>query len=98
MSPSNLSARQGVLLLQVGIALLLVTSLWGFVFPSLAAPRIGLSAHSLIALLAVLLLALGSAWTKVVLSPAALRVAFWLLLYSGLAIVAAYVLGAIWGA
>jgi (hydroxyamino)benzene mutase len=68
------------------------------VIPSFAAPRLGLSAHTLSALQSVLLLALGLAWTHLNLGDAASRVAFWLLVYSMFAILAAYVLGAFWGA
>jgi hydroxylaminobenzene mutase len=46
----------------------------------------------------VLLLALGLAWTRLSLGDIASRVAFWLLVYSTFAILAAYVLGAFWGA
>jgi (hydroxyamino)benzene mutase len=50
------------------------------------------------ALQSVLLLVLGLAWTRLDLGEVASRVAFWLLVYSTLAILAAYVLGAFWGA
>jgi hydroxylaminobenzene mutase len=91
-------ARQGQRLLQIGVGLLLFASFEGFVIPSFAAPRLGLSAHTLSALQSVLLLALGLAWTRLNLGDAASRVAFWLLVYSTFAILAAYVLGAFWGA
>jgi len=90
--------RQGDRLLQIGVALFLLTSFEGFVIPSLAAPRLGLSAHSLMALLGVLLIAMGLLWPKLLLGVATSRLAFWTLVYSSLAIVAAYLLGAIWGA
>src|SRR5262249_58337517 len=70
----------------------------GFVIPSFSASRLGLSAHTLGGLQSVLLLALGLAWTRLKLGDAALRAAFWLLVYSTFAILAAYVLGAYWGA
>jgi hydroxylaminobenzene mutase len=41
---------------------------------------------------------MGLLWPKLRLGIAASRFAFWLLIYSGFAIVAAYLLGAIWGA
>jgi hypothetical protein len=44
------------------------------------------------------LLALGLAWTRLSLSAVASRFAFWPLVYSTFAILAAYVLGAFWGA
>ena len=46
----------------------------------------------------MLLLALGLAWTRLNLGDVASRIAFWLLVYSTFAILAAYVLGAFWGA
>jgi hydroxylaminobenzene mutase len=91
-------SRQGHRLLQIGVGLFLLTSFEGFVIPSFAAPRLGLSAHSLMALLGVLLFAMGLVWPKLHLAIGASRFAFWLLIYSSLAIVAAYLLGAIWGA
>jgi hydroxylaminobenzene mutase len=76
----------------------LLTSLEGFAIPGFAAPRLGLSAHSLMALLGVLLIAVGLLWSSLHLGIGASRFAFWLLIYSSLAIVAAYLRGAIWGA
>ncbi|PBB20031.1 hypothetical protein CK219_08455 [Mesorhizobium sp. WSM4313] len=75
--------------MQIGVALLLFSSFEGFAIPYLAAPRLGLSAHTLSGLEAVLLLALGLLWERLSLSVAASRVAFWLLIYSALAILAA---------
>ena len=89
---------QGHRLLQIGVALFLLTSFEGFAIPALAAPRLGLSAHSLMALLGVLFIAMGLLWPKLSLGTAASRLAFWLFVYSGLAIIAAYLLGAIWAA
>ena len=94
----NTLPRQSQRLLQIGVGLLLFASFEGFVIPSLAAPRLGLSAHTLSALQSVLLLALGLVWTRLNLGEFASRVAFWLLVYSTFAILAAYVLGAFWGA
>ena len=94
----NTLGRQSQRLLQIGVGLLLFASFEGFVIPYLAAPRVGLSAHTLSALQSVLLLALGLAWTRLNLGDVASRLAFWLLVYSTLAILAAYVLGAFWGA
>jgi hydroxylaminobenzene mutase len=89
--------RQGQRLLQVGIALFLYSSLDGFAIPFFAAPRIGLSVHTLSALQAVMLLAFGLLWPRLRLSPGAVKIAFWCLLYSTLAILAAYTIAAIWG-
>jgi len=90
--------RQGRRLLQVGVAVFLFTSFEGFAIPYLAAPRLGLSVHTLSALVGVLLLAMGLLWPKLNLTPTMSMVAFWLLIYSAIAIVAAFSLGAIWGA
>ena len=57
-------SRQGHRLLQIGVALILLTSFEGFVIPDFAAPRLGLSAHSLMALLGVLFVAMGLLWPK----------------------------------
>jgi hydroxylaminobenzene mutase len=94
----NTLARQSQRLLQIGVGLLLLTSLEGALIPYFAAPDLGFRAHTLGALQSVLLLPLGLAWTRLTLSDVAARVAFWLLVYSTVAIMAAYVLGAFWGA
>ena len=91
-------SRQSHRLLQAGVALFLLTSFEGFGIPVFAAPRLGLSANSLMALLGVLLITMGLLWPKLNLGAVASRLAFWLLIYSSFAIVAAYLLGAIWGA
>ena len=90
--------NQGHRLLQVGVVLLLIASFEGFGIPYLAAPAIGLAAHRLSALQSVLLLALGLTWPRLELGTAASRVAFWLLIYSTVAILAAYLMAAFWGA
>jgi (hydroxyamino)benzene mutase len=91
-------SRQGRHLLQVGVALLLFTAFQGFAIPYFAVPLLALSVHKLSALEAVLLLAIGSFWPRINLGAWASRTAFWLLVYSALAIIAAYVMGAVWGA
>jgi hydroxylaminobenzene mutase len=98
MNSSNFLEHQGRGLQRVAVGLLLFTSFWGFAFPQLASPHLGQSVHTLCSLLASLLLGLGLTWRSLVLSAATSRLAYWLLLYSGLAIVAAFMLGAIWGA
>jgi hydroxylaminobenzene mutase len=50
---------QGHRLLQIGVSLLMFSSLEGFAIPYFSAPRPGLSTHTLSALQGVLLLALG---------------------------------------
>jgi hydroxylaminobenzene mutase len=98
MDATNIQPRQGHRLLQIGAALIVFSSLEGFVIPYFAAPRMGLSVHTLSALQAVLLLALGLVWPRLNLGAAVLRIAFWLLIYSAFAILAAYVLAALWNA
>jgi hydroxylaminobenzene mutase len=98
MNAAALLARQGRHLLQLGVALLLFTALQGFAIPYFAVPLLGLSVHRLGALEAVLLLAMGLLWSRLTLGPVSARTAFWLLAYSALAIIAAYMMAAIWGA
>jgi (hydroxyamino)benzene mutase len=98
MNSSSLRSRQGQRLLQIGVALLIFSSFEGFAIPYLAAPRLGLSVHTLSALQGVLLLALGLAWPRLDLGATTSRIAFWLLVYSALAILAAYGMAAVWGA
>src|SRR5262245_35912074 len=94
---SIMLARQGRHLLQIGAALLLYASFEGFAIPHLASPRIGLSVHTLSAHQAVLLLVLGLVWPRLALGPTGARLAFWLLVYSTAAILAAYTIAAAWG-
>ena len=97
MNTTLLLQHQGQRLLQLGMALLLYSSLDGFVIPVLASPRIGLSVHTLSALQAVLFLAIGLLWPKLRLSLRAAKVAFWCLIYSAMVILAAYTVAAFWG-
>jgi (hydroxyamino)benzene mutase len=98
MNPSALLSRQGHRLLQIGVALFLVTSFEGFAVPYFAAPNLGRSVHTLSAFSGVLLLALGLVWPRLQLGATASRVAFWLVVYSDLVTIASFVLAAIWGA
>ena len=98
MNSSKVPPRQGQRLLQIGVALLLFLSLEGFAIPYLAAPHLGLSVHKLSGLQSVLLLALGAVWPRLNLGVVTSRIAFWLLIYSTFAILAAYVMAAVWGA
>jgi hydroxylaminobenzene mutase len=98
MNGSRILSRQGRRLLQIGLVMLLFLSLEGFVIPEFAAPQLGLAARKLAGLQSVLLLALGLLWPRLSLGIAAARIAFWCLVYSAVAILAAYVLGAVWGA
>src|SRR5919109_1617261 len=97
MNTATVLQHQGQRLLQLGMALFLYSSLDGFAIPVFASPRIGLSVHTLSALQAVMLLTFGLLWPRLRLSPRAVKVAFGCLLYSTLAILAAYTLAAIWG-
>jgi len=95
---ASLLASQGQRLLQLGVALFLITSFEGFAIPYLASPRLGVSAHSLMGLLGVMFLTLGLVWPRLDLGKASSTIAFWFLVYSGLAIVAAFLIGAFVGA
>ena len=97
-SSSEMLSRQGQRLLQLGIALFLFTSFEGFAVEHLKVPRLGLSVHTLSAFSGVFFLTMGLLWPRLNLGPAALALAFWFTIYSGLATVAAYVLAALWGA
>ncbi len=97
MSTPVLEARQGQRLLQLGIVLILYSSLDGFAIPYLGSQRIALSVHTLSAYQAVLLLAFGLLWSRLKLGTIALQIAFCCLVYSTLAILAAYTVAAIWG-
>lgn len=95
---SPVTVSHGHRLLQVGAGLLLVTSLQGFLIPALASPRIALSAHTLAVFQSLLFLALGLVWPRLRLSTILSRIAWWCLVFSGLSILAAYVMAAFWGA
>jgi len=97
MSTAALLSRQGRHLLQLGVALLLFTAFQGFAIPYFAVPMLGLSVHRLSALEAVVLLPMGILWSRLRLGSASSRTAFWLLAYSALAIIAAYMMAAVWG-
>ena len=98
MSTATLLSRQGRHLLQLGVALLLFTAFQGFAIPYFAVPMLGLSVHKLSALEAVLLLPMGILWSHLRLGGTSARAACWLLAYSALAIIAAYMMAAMWGA
>jgi (hydroxyamino)benzene mutase len=95
LSPSL--TRQGHRLLQLGIVLILYSSLDGFAIPFLRSQRIGLSVHTLSALQGVFLLAQGLVWPRLRLGETSARVAFWTSIYATFAILAAYTVAAIWG-
>jgi hydroxylaminobenzene mutase len=85
-------------LIQIGIALLLVTSLQGFSIPAARVRRLALSAHTVGLFMAFLLLALGLIWPMLRFSQTLAAVTFWLLLYSVFGTWLPYVLGSFWGA
>src|SRR5690242_10774649 len=98
MTPAETLARQGRRLLQAGILLFLFTSFEGFAVSYFPVPNLGRSVHTLSGFTGVLFVAVGLAWPMLNLGVLAARVAFWFLLYSGLATIAAFVLAAFWGA
>jgi hydroxylaminobenzene mutase len=85
-------------LLQLGILLFLLGLLTGFAGPVLENPRLGLTSHLEGLLNGMFLLVLGLLWPKLVLSPAALRGAFWLFVYGTFANWLTTLLAAAWGA
>jgi hydroxylaminobenzene mutase len=95
---SNLVARQGHRMLQIGIWLFVFSGVEGFVIPSLPAPRLGLSVHTLSALQGVMLIGLGLLWSRLRLTARLSRIAFWTYLYSSFATLIPYIMAAAWGA
>jgi len=98
MDSSNMLLLQSQRMLQIGIALFVFTGLEGFVIPSLRAPHLGRSVHTLSALQGVMILALGLLWTRLNIGVTASWIAFWTFLYSSFATLIPFVLAAIWGA
>ena len=96
-TPSPILSDHGHRLLQVGATLLLYSFFEGFAISYLGSPRIGLSVHTLSAFQGVLLLVLGLVWPRLALGSTSARLAFWFLVYSTLAILAAYTIAAVWG-
>lgn len=82
----------------VGVALLLASMLTGFATGMVPNPRMALSAHLAGTTGALMLLALGAIWHRVILGPRAQRWAFVLLVFGALANWATVLLAAIWGA
>ena len=98
MDSSTLLARQAHRLIQVGISLFLFAALVGLAVPRFAIPRLALSAHLIGILQGIFFVAVGAAWSRLALSPAMSRLAFWLLIYSGFAAMASNLLAGAWGA
>ena len=93
MNSSRMLSLQSHRLLQVGAALFLFTSFQGFAVPYFTVPNLGRSVHS-----GVLLVALGLLWPRLNLDAASSRIAFWFLIYSDFATIAAFLLAGVWGA
>jgi hydroxylaminobenzene mutase len=98
MNGPRILSDQGHRLLQIGVALFLFTSFEGFAIPYFAVPNLGRSVHTLSAFVGVLFVALGLTWPRLVLGTATARIAFWFLIYSSFATIAAFLIGAVWGA
>jgi hypothetical protein len=79
------TGRTGHRLIQIGVALFLLTSFQGFTVPYFAIPNLGRSVHTLSGFSGVTFLALGLVWPKLKLTPVTSRVAFWLFTYSAFA-------------
>src|SRR5690348_7218122 len=98
MTASNaLLSRQSQHLLQLGMILVLFASFEGFVIPSVASPRIGLSVHTLSAFQGVFMLAVGLLWPRLNFGVVASLAAFWLFIYGAASILAAYMIAAVLG-
>jgi hydroxylaminobenzene mutase len=97
MTASSALERQGQRLLQIGMCLILYASLEGFVIPALGSERIGLSVHTLSVIEGIFLLTLGLLWSRLSLGLTTSGIAFWLLVFSAFAILAAYTTAATWG-
>ncbi len=93
-----LAARQAHRLVQAGLAMFVLAAVIGLFVQKFALPRVALSAHLIGILQGVFFIALGSAWSRLVLGPGLSRLAFWLLLYGGVAALGADLLAAAWGA
>ena len=98
MNSSNILSRQGHRMLQIGIALFVFSGLEGFVIHSLPVPALGRSVHTLSALQGIITLVLGLLWSRLNLSSAMARIAFWTFLYSSFATLIPFVMAAVWGA
>jgi (hydroxyamino)benzene mutase len=98
MNTSTGLSRQGHRLLQVGVALFLFTSFEGFAVPHFTVPLLGRSVHTLSAFSGVFLLTLGLLWPRLNLGATTSRIAFWFLIYSDFATVAAFLMAGVCGA
>jgi hydroxylaminobenzene mutase len=85
-------------LLQLGVGLFLFASLQGLVIQNFAVPALGRSVHLVSIDTGLLLVALGVLWPRLRLSVVVLRLAYWLLIYSSLITIVAFLSAAILGA
>jgi (hydroxyamino)benzene mutase len=98
MSSSDRSREQGHRLLQVGVAVFLLSLFIGLAIPAFAIPRLGLSAHLVGIMQGLFLMVLGLLWPRLQLSVALSRVGVWLAVYGCFAPLVANLLAAIWAA
>lgn len=91
-------SRTSLFLLRFGLGLIFYSAFEGFVIPLLAAPRVGLSVHTLAGFQGVFLLAQGLMWPRLRLSARTSWIAFWLSIYATFAVLAAYSFAAASGA
>jgi len=91
-------AREARRLIRLGVLLLLLGLLTGAVVPSLAVPRLGLSAHILGVFGGLSSVVFGLVWPQLRLGSRASEVACWLALYSFYAGWLMPLLGGAWGA
>jgi hydroxylaminobenzene mutase len=98
MDTAAQQSRAGHRLLQMGMLLFLLGLLTGFVSPSFANSRMGLSSHLEGVMNGTFLMAFGLIWPKLALGRPALAVAFWLAIYGTFANWIATLLAAAWGA
>src|SRR4029077_13281219 len=90
-------SRQGHRLIQFGVALFLFVTLQGLVIQNFVVPSLGRSAHTVSLSSGLVLLGIGLVWPRLSLGATATRIAFWFLVYSLLATIVAFLLGAILG-
>lgn len=98
MDTSDWSRRQGHRLLQLGILLFLFALLVGFVVPTFAVPRLGLSTHLLGIMQGIFLMVLGVLWPRLRVTRVMARIGFFLAVYGCFAAWMANLSAAIWGA
>jgi (hydroxyamino)benzene mutase len=88
----------GIVCCRSALLLFLFTSFEGFAVPYFALPNLGRSVHTLSAFVGILFVALGLMWPRLELGTRAARIAFWFLVYSAFATIAAFVIAGVWGA